>query len=968
MGVLEDGRIGGLTLCLWGKYCARHGLIYPVLFHMLDTAAVAGELWDRLLTGPQRAAVAAGLGMSRVQARRVVMFIAGLHDLGKVSRFQACEPVAWARVSDELRADAGRWRLMRHERASAHALVGILVEMGYELSGDASPAVRMAQIAGGHHGRFPQLDVHGAASVRRVQVELGGQLWQEIRYRYAAQVRHLTGAEAVPEQVSVTAAVLVTGLVMVADRLASQRKVWALRADTPAYGAAQHFAWARWKAREVVEESRLARIDLPVLPFPAAHPDLRAPNPLQASILDSLPRLAGARGAGIVLVTDGTGAGKTVTALEAARILNDACGSRGLCFLLPTTATADAVYDTLCGYLHAHRPTPAVLTLVHNHSWLNAAYSDEMLAPGDVPACTGDYPFTGEDDDDDCRPTGNGGKSGTWRRILPDGWVRGWDRALLAQFTVATVDQALMAGLPVRDSALRMLSLSGKCVVVDEAHALTAFSRRILLRLLHWLGSLRTPVIVLSATLPGQTARELVYSYLTGAGHRRRDLIAREDEFTVPYPGWLFADAATAQPAVIPADVRTQHAAAQQRTITLRLTPARYRRLDIPARRARTGERLARIAAAVGPVARLGGCAVIVCATVADAQDTYRYLQQFLEWPAGPQDLLLVHARFPGQYLERALAQVRTQLGPFGPRPERLVVVTTSLLELSLNIDADLVVSDLTPLARLIQRAGRLWRFEQAWQNDRPPGITPRPSWIQARGPRLTVLHPVDHDRTTLLPDAWATTDHPYLQHASAYLLTLPGHQRITLPEHAQHLVELIHQSGLPATWSGSLAALHEQHLAAERAQEHTSNTHLIPPHDRVASLSDLHRQKLTAAQAATRPHDRPRRVLASYQRPGHPPTLDTAGRCPLPQGPHLHPAAIRTVLQHTVPVPSAWAAAATQDHHGPDAWQQHPLLADLVLLPHDPDRPHPVQLGCHQLHLDDELGLIHGETAPAAH
>ncbi|CAM5694121.1 hypothetical protein [Streptomyces chartreusis] len=118
---------------------------------------------------------------------------------------------------------------------------------------------------------------------------------------------------------------------------------------------------------------------------------------------------------------------------------------------------------------------------------------------------------------------------------------------------------------------------------------------RILTRLLHWLGSLRVPVVVLSATLPGQEARELVYSYLAGAGHRRRDLMARA-AFTVPYPGWLFADAATAQVALIPADARAQHAAAQQRTVTLRLRSARYRRLDDPARRARTGERLARIA------------------------------------------------------------------------------------------------------------------------------------------------------------------------------------------------------------------------------------------------------------------------------------------------------------------------------------------------------------------------------------
>nr|WP_244187954.1 hypothetical protein [Streptomyces regalis] len=78
----------------------------------------------------------------------------------------------------------------------------------------------------------------------------------------------------------------------------------------------------------------------------------------------------------------------------------------------------------------------------------------------------------------------------------------------------------------------------------------------------------------------------------------------------------------------------------------------------------------------------------------------------------------------------------------------------------------------------------------------------------------------------------------------------------------------------------------------------------------------------------------------------------------PMPQGPHLRTTDIRTVLQHTLPVPSAWVAAAT--HQGPEAWRKHPLLADLVLLAHDPAYPQPVRLGHHHLHVDDELGLVH--------
>ncbi|MBV7698616.1 hypothetical protein [Streptomyces sp. TRM70350] len=92
-------------------------------------------------------------------------------------------------------------------------LVGIRAGTGYVLEGDAGPAVRLARVAGGHHGRFPQLEVRGAASSGRVQADPGGQAGQRIRYRYAAQLRHLTGAEALPPHVSETAAVLMTGLV-----------------------------------------------------------------------------------------------------------------------------------------------------------------------------------------------------------------------------------------------------------------------------------------------------------------------------------------------------------------------------------------------------------------------------------------------------------------------------------------------------------------------------------------------------------------------------------------------------------------------------------------------------------------------------------------------------------------------------------------------------------------------------------
>ncbi|MFJ1804192.1 HD domain-containing protein [Streptomyces sp. NPDC088180] len=82
MDVVGDGGPGGLPSCLWGKFSARLGLAYPLLFHLLDTAVVAGELWDRMLSPAQRVVIARGLGLGEKAARAVVMLAAGLHDLG----------------------------------------------------------------------------------------------------------------------------------------------------------------------------------------------------------------------------------------------------------------------------------------------------------------------------------------------------------------------------------------------------------------------------------------------------------------------------------------------------------------------------------------------------------------------------------------------------------------------------------------------------------------------------------------------------------------------------------------------------------------------------------------------------------------------------------------------------------------------------------------------------------------------
>ena len=925
-------------------------MVYSLLFHLIDVGAVATVLWDRFLTTSQRELISAGLNVSQEQARSLVSFLAAMHDIGKlIPYFQFCEPSAHMRLGEDLLADAGPVVHVPHARASMHVGLHLLGELGFAVGGNDSPAVRAAQCLGGHHGRFLQLDVDGAASVHRVRATLGGSVWQDLRRRYTRLLWHLFGVDEAPKQVSAEAAVLITGLTMVADRVASQRRYWVPNAHTPSFGAAEHHSHARRQAEEEVERLGLARFALDRVPFTTAHPGLKEPNALQASVMDELPRLVAERGGGITVVTDAMGAGKSVTALEMARIFNEHCGTQGVMWLLPATAAADHAYDVLNRYVRAHQPEYAPVTLVHHHSDLNEAYTGRSLTPAAVSVLDGpsDGPFTDDPDDLSADEAESGpGTAG------PDRWLRGRDNALLAQYTVSTTDQAQMAVLPVRYSALRMLALSGRTVVVDEAHALDPFSQLQLLRLLHWLGALNCPVVLLSATMPASTATELVRAYLSGAG--RTGLHGAS--FAPGYPGWLFADAATATAHRMSEPAQDEHQAAQRRTARIRVRPVTYRRLGQAGRTVEAGERLAVIADTLQPVVRHGGCAAVVCATVADAQDTYQYLRRM--WTGAPHDLVLVHARVGERRRQNTLRDLRHRLGPTGPRPARRVFVTTSLLDTSLDIDVDLMVSDLASLARLLQRLGRLGRFTRLWA-----GQDCRPAWWDRdNSPTLTVLHPVNSRGETALPPGWGTIEPAVTLHETARLLPALEKEPLVVPDDVQALVEQVH--GATSGFAGETTRLQQMaatHRTRTGRQQQLSAIHLVPPAKRVSSLADLHRQHLTTAQAATRPGVMPRRLLPCYRSPDGTLTLDAAGLLPLPDQDHLSQRHLRSILEHTLPVPAAWVTRASTRHQPPPSWKQHPLLADTVLLPTDSlTRKSEQCFGHHWLRMDEELGLVH--------
>ena len=316
---------------------------------------------------------------------------------------------------------------------------------------------------------------------------------------------------------------------------------------------------------------------------------------------------------------------------------------------------------------------------------------------------------------------GRAGLSEDWRDLAlarerdqdepgPTEWLRdSRRRALLADLGVGTVDQALLAAVKAKHAALRQYALSRNILIVDEVHEMGDPYMGVLLRqLLRIQAALGGSAILMSATLPQGLRAKLVAAFEAGAGR--------------PAP----PDPGPAYPALTVPGVS---APAVKATPSPR-GPVRVERLAGPA------AALDLLAGAAGQ----GAAAV----WVRNAVDEAIAAVQALSARGVAADLL--HARFALADRKRHEAAALATYGKGrADRPGR-VLVATQVVESSLDLDFDVMVSDLAPMAALIQRAGRLWRH----MGPRPAAQRPVPA---------PVLHVVSPDPGAEAGADWAAEE-----------------------------------------------------------------------------------------------------------------------------------------------------------------------------------------------------------------
>ncbi|UXY25183.1 CRISPR-associated helicase Cas3' [Streptomyces sp. HUAS TT20] len=687
---------------LWGKSAARNGgRTHLLLGHLLDTAAVAGLMWDRYLSRSLRRRLDE---ISGGRGRAWLMWICGIHDCGKACpAFQSVDPAEAApvRAAGLLwgRLPIDRRRRWRHDVAGAAMLLPRLrAEWG-----DADAAAWVWPLVAGHHGTFPSI---GSLRPGHPEVQGRGAGWAEAQrsvidvFTRAVGLEDLRSARPVGA-LSKAEQLALSGLIVMADWIASDSRHFPGLSDagdvSPA-GASRRAegAWGRlglrggWRDLPLPESSLAPlTVRLGVLP--------------RASQVELVERAWSVPVPGVLVVEAPMGEGKTKAALAAAEVLAARFGMDGVFVAMPTQATSDPMYGQVLEWVRSFGPElESQVALVHGKRRFNPRWRQiweaEASAGAEEQHGAGADPwdvYGAIDEDDEYGMAGRERLAGTEEvaeRGGPPLWFLGAKRGLLTAFAVGTVDHLLYAATRTRHVMLRFAGLAGKVVIVDEVHAADIYMRQFLLEALRWLGQAGVPVVLLSATLPPAQRQAFVDAYLVGA------VGSADVVHPVPEPGGYpcvtSAFAVDGKPEVH-SSLRAVPSWRASEPVHIRWLPD-------------TDREGAVVAAAAEEAAADGGVVLVVVNQVDRAQAIHEALR------AGGFDgeLHLLHGRLCATHraerTERCLRLMGACAGE--ERPGRMVVVATQLAEQSFDVDADVLITDLAPVDLLLQRIGRLHR------------------------------------------------------------------------------------------------------------------------------------------------------------------------------------------------------------------------------------------------------------------
>ncbi|MET7073610.1 CRISPR-associated helicase Cas3' [Trueperella pyogenes] len=778
---------------LWAK-SGNEDAYLRLTQHLLDTACVAEWLWDNWVSDSLKRTLTAMWKLAEQDVRQLYIFYAGIHDVGKASvsfqrlverrpaSYYLLRPIEEAGLSLDWPRGEGPDTKLPHGLASAIFLRNWLLGNGVK----KRVAFSLISVVDAHHG----FSSDPVLFKNRLE-ELKGRecRFDDVAMEMLESMASLTGVgealSKLKKKPVVGALQLMTGLLIMADWIASNENAFPYDVIAP--------------QPERVTDG-MALINLPS-PWTPVDPPVNVQElfnrtfgwegsarvrPIQTAAVEAAHS---AMGPMLMIVEAPTGEGKTEAGLAAAHVLGQKSGAQGVYVAAPTMATANGLFERVVDWARYSSRGGSVASMYLAHSKNRLSEQFQRLRFGARKEVATSL-TRGSDSEENM-----GG-------LVANQWLSSSRKGLLSDFVVGTVDQVLMMALKVRFSMLRHTALAGKVILIDEVHAYDAYMSQYLYRVLQWCARYGMNVILMSATLPPAQRKKLAAAY--GSAIMSDSTAATESLEVSSYPLVSVVDTNGVRAISVP-----------PRPDDAQIT---VRRID---------DALGTLRSTLGELLDDGGVALIICNTIRRAQEAYRELST-----AFPGEVELHHAAFIASERSAKEDVLRERLGPRSRRgagrPWRQIIVATQVAEQSLDIDADVLITDIAPVDLIIQRAGRIHRHERPL-DDRP---------VKLRKPMIFVRGVCDEGG---VPKFDSGTEFIY---GEAILLSTMAHlpEVIGRPSDVPELVRCVYAAEpcIPESWRDRWDAAVSKD-AKERARSvGRANTFLFPTLAGASELQDL--------------------------------------------------------------------------------------------------------------------------------
>lgn len=634
--------------------------VHLLIFHLLESAAVGLALWDHSLSKSIKQEIAKLLSLPEEVMGHYLAYWIGLHDIGKATpAFQIQLEQRHPTLIKDIR-DSGL-SIDPTLTPSYHSLLS-----GKYLSKKEYIPKEVEIAISGHHGKWDTF-------YRSISsLAFGDEQWQSVRESYdeilqtVLDISYIEFSKIEPVEKSNIFTTWFSGMICVADWLSSNEDYFCYQsfwqepenyfkdACNKAVNILQKTGWIGWHSKGE------AQTFTQMYHFKG----WEGPNNIQQQAIEAYQTF-NPKTPFIMLVEAPTGIGKTEIAMYLAdQWLQDHDGS-GLYIAMPTQATSNQIYTRSKEVLENRYNDQLInLTLAHGQARWNEQVNNIRVKEV--------------------------GESIDRQGLIASEWFQNnLKRSLLTPFGVGTVDQVFLSILQTKHFFVRLFGLKNKVIIFDEVHAYDTYMNTLFHRLLEWLRAFGASVIILSATLPEDTRQEIISHYCS----INKESIPTDDNYpritlASPKKGQLVTPLAWNKP-----DREIKLNWIQEDHLTEILQ-----------------DRLSN-----------GGCAAIICNTVKQSQETFIRLKESSLVP--DEDLILFHARFPFRWRQEIEKKVLEKFSKEatrtnGKRPQKAIVIATQVIEQSLDLDFDLMVTELAPIDLILQRAGRLHRHNR--KRERP--------------------------------------------------------------------------------------------------------------------------------------------------------------------------------------------------------------------------------------------------------